>query len=149
MSQARCSRFKRYRRCSLLLETYPNFLLALCLWREARGEDRQGKIAVKHVILNRVKRPSGPYASCKDVVSTILCPYQFSTFNHNDPNASQFPRPEDRSWKECCQVVEEQTSDPTAGADHYFVTKSAIPKWADSSKLRCEIGAHSFYRIYL
>lgn len=134
------------------IETYPNLLLALCIWREARGETREGKIAVKHVILNRVAKPAGPFAKCKDITTNILCAYQFSSFNQNDANAGKLPRPDQAgewaSWEECCDVVDSKTTDPTGGADHYFVAGTAIPKWAHESKLTKIIGSHKFYKIY-
>src|SRR5437879_2493222 len=99
------------------IDTYPNILLALCIWREARGQDTAVKSGVKHVILNRAVRPSGPYVHCPDVVSNILAPYQFSSFNRNDPNASLLPNPKNsvdwEAWVQCCAVVDMEDVDPT------------------------------------
>ncbi len=58
-------------------------LLARCIWGEARGEPIQGKLAVAHVVLNRVKAQSYYGKTIRDV---ILKPWQFSCFNENDPN---------------------------------------------------------------
>lgn len=136
----------------MTLESYPNLLIALCIWREARGESREGKIAVKHVILNRVAKPKGPYVNCKDIASTVLCPWQFSSFNPKDANASKLPRPADKAdweaWLECCAIVDEPTTDPVNGADHYFVNGTPVPNWATENKLVKYLGSHKFYKIY-
>jgi N-acetylmuramoyl-L-alanine amidase len=70
-------------------------LMALCIWREARGEGELGRRGVGHVIRNRAEQP------CwwgNDVRSVILKKWQFSSFNENDPNSSLVPNPADRGW---------------------------------------------------
>ncbi len=58
------------------------YLLALCIWAEARSQGLEGMQAVGSVILNRAARP-GWWG--KDVKSVILAPKQFSSFNEDDP----------------------------------------------------------------
>lgn len=132
-------------------DSYPSFLAALCLWREARGESLWTQIAIKHVLLNRVAHPFGPYRHCQDLVSTILCPAQFSSFNADDPNAKLLPNPAHaadwRAWLQCCGVVDRGEEDPTGGATHYFDDSIPAPAWADPSKLTIKIGRFSFYRL--
>lgn len=48
--------------------------MAQVIYHEARGESREGKIAVGHVVLNRVK--SGKFG--RDVYSVVWQPRQFS-----------------------------------------------------------------------
>lgn len=131
--------------------SYANILLALAVWREARGSSRAAKSGVKHVILNRVADPKGPYAHCKDVVSTILCPYQFSSFTRNDPNAALLPNPATEgdwaAWLECCSVVDDNDPDGTSGATHYFDSSIKPPAWADPSKVTVKIDHFTFYRL--
>ena len=62
-----------------LTETY---LLALCIWAEARNQGLEGMQAVGSVILNRASHP-GWWG--KDVKSIILAPCQFSCFNADNP----------------------------------------------------------------
>jgi N-acetylmuramoyl-L-alanine amidase len=96
-------------------------LMALCIWREARGEQMMGKRGVGHVIANRVNARS---FFGHDIVSVILKPYQFSSFNPEDPNADKWPEDDDPSWMDSQQaakaVVSWNDSDLTAGALYYF-----------------------------
>jgi N-acetylmuramoyl-L-alanine amidase len=132
-------------------ESYTSLLMALCIWREARGQSREVKTAVKHVILNRAANPTGPYAKCHDVVSVILCPYQFSSFNRSDANAALMPNPKVtgdwNAWLECCAVVDAETQDPTSGANYYFDLSIKPPDWADPVRQTAQIGAMRFFRI--
>lgn len=66
--------------------------LARTLYGEARGEDKQGRIAVACVVLNRVKKQkmcgwrivAGQKVPTID--ATCLKKWQFSCWNENDPN---------------------------------------------------------------
>ena len=69
-------------------ELLVKFVLALAVYREARGESVIGKILVAQTIENRVQDRRWP-DTYRDVV---LQPWQFSAFNKNDPNALLFPR---------------------------------------------------------
>ena len=132
-------------------ESYSNLLLALCVWREARGCSADARRAVKHVILNRSAHPAGPYVKCKDVITNILCPYQFSSFNRTDPNASILPNPSNVSdwnaWLECCSIVDQDDFDLTKGANAYFDASIHPPAWADPSKMTIQIGTLKFFRL--
>ena len=55
--------------------SYPEWLLALCVWREARGEGEAGMRAVGHVIRNRV------FAKQGDWVKVVTAPNQFTSIN--------------------------------------------------------------------
>ena len=55
----------------------------MTLWQEARGEPREGQVAVAEVIRNRMQRK---YQSDGTVVGTVLRPYQFSGWNTGDAN---------------------------------------------------------------
>ncbi len=85
-----------------LEQIYEVFLLALVIWREARGETLAAKLAVAWVVRNRVQRP-GWWG--KDWGSVVLKPFQFSSFNHNDPNATRWPDPLDTSWEASLQIA--------------------------------------------
>jgi hypothetical protein len=96
-------------------------LLELCVYREARGETFDGKRGVAHVIRNRVY--SNVHWWGDDWHSVILHPYQFSSFNVSDPNASVWPVDTDPVWADCGQacipVFSGIDSDLTAGALYY------------------------------
>jgi N-acetylmuramoyl-L-alanine amidase len=141
--------------------TYEQFLAALTLWREARGSSKDAKVAVWHVILNRVAQAHKP-SSIQDVV---LAPKQFSSWNvkarpdlgldiyQTDPNAWKFPTPsfpaDWAAWLDCVGVVVNPTvTDPTGGANHYEdCPVGKLPVWADPTKITATIGPFRFYRL--
>lgn len=120
-------------------------LLSLCLWREARGETYRGKVAVAWAIKNRVQKPSW---WGRTYPSVILKPWQFSSFNGNDPNAVKFPAETDESWQTCLAIAEDVyadiAADPTGGATHYHAL-TVSPDWAKTAQFKVEIGNHRFY----
>lgn len=111
--------------------TDPIQLLALCIWREARGESLSAKIGVGWVIYNRCQMaPAQGFKA--DIMGNILKPWAFSSFMYGDPNASKYPEPGDRSWKDCLTAADTIDSvdkwtheelihkiDPTNGAVFY------------------------------
>lgn len=106
-------------------------MLRLCLWGEARGEQAEGQLAVAWVIKNRADKQGN---SIKEV---ILAPWQFSSFNHDDPNrdkmlsAHQFDPTGWARINAVCDLFESgYTIDPTKGATHYYVERMPNPpKW--------------------
>jgi spore germination cell wall hydrolase CwlJ-like protein len=126
----------------------PNVLTALCLWREARGEPKEAKRGVLHVIRNRQADGRWPNSP----VGVVLQPRQFSSFDTHDPNAVKWPQPSSVEWasfEECCELVEDPGTDPTAGATHYHSLPDnwPAPKWAKPEKLTVQIGALKFYKL--
>jgi Cell Wall Hydrolase len=100
------------------------YLIALCVYREARGESIEAKLGVAWVIRNRVKLPRW---WGHDWISVILHHFQFSSFNAtNNVQAETFPGPSDPSWADCwnaANVVYAETpsfADPTNGATYYY-----------------------------
>ncbi len=131
-------------------ESYGRVITAVCLWREARGCDQEARRAVLHVILNRARakfRGDSPLA-------VILAPYQFSSFNRTDANASLLPNPKAagdwRAWLECCALVDEPGADPTNGALMYHSYEPGSPRWPDwavQGKQTARAGPFWFYRV--
>jgi len=124
------------------------YLLALCLWREARGESFEGKAAVADVILNRVADPRWPDST----VGVITQRWQFSAFNANDPNVTKFPDPasnpaEWSAFVECFQVADQKLKEgPAIQADHYHTTSmQPFPKWTRRMRRVGVKGNHVFY----
>ena len=133
-------------------DMYSVVLLALCIWREARGELYDAKTGVAWTIKNRVAKPGWWGHSW---VSVILQPWQFSSFNHNDPNSGKFPTEADPSWQDSLDVAykvfNDAIPDPTGGATSYFDKSmdSDPPKWSsDGSNVKTvDLGALHFYKL--
>ena len=120
------------------------FMLALCIWREARGESLHGKRLVAQVIVNRMHDPRWP----SSIVGVVTQRKQFSCFNPGDPNALLFPAETDRAWMDCVTAADDVLSGPETftDANHYHTTGVA-PAWADPRNIVAREGAHVFYRL--
>ena len=130
-------------------QIYELFLLALCIWREARGEILDSKRGVAWVVRNRAAHSSWWGT---DVSSVILKPAQFSSFNANDPNAVKWPSPQDASWLASLEIASEVLAgavpDLTGGATYYFDDSIAQnpPAWAAQLEPCAKIGRLNFFR---
>jgi spore germination cell wall hydrolase CwlJ-like protein len=122
------------------------FMLGLCIWREARGETPKGRRLVGAVIRNRLASPRWPRE--KNYVDVVLAPYQFSSFNLNDPNVAKYPEPEDDAWPDCVAAADDTFSAPTpiTTANHYHVA-GLDPAWRDDKKVVAVEGHHIFYAL--
>lgn len=126
-------------------------LLALCVWREARGEIFDAKFAVACSIRNRVNHPRW---WGRDYRSVILDPWQYSSFNSGDPNATKFPGQTDAAYTECLEAAQnvlKGIADTTEGAVSYY-DKSLDhnpPKWSLSPQFAytVDLGALHFYTL--
>jgi spore germination cell wall hydrolase CwlJ-like protein len=123
---------------------------ALCVWREARGCSKDAKLAVAYVIRNRAADPKNRWP--KDEKRVCLEPWQFSSFNPDDPNFKKYPEEGSEVWKDCLTAVAQVKSnvpDPSLGATHYHSYPEGHPKWpkwAKAEKLTVRIGPFWFYR---
>jgi spore germination cell wall hydrolase CwlJ-like protein len=124
------------------------FLLALAIWREARGESYQAQLGVAYVIINRAKNPrwwGGP-----DIASVVLRPYQFTSFLKGDPNATKFPSHGDPAWASCWKAALSAylgaEADPTKGATSYY-SGSSVPPWAAAVDPIATIGPFKFFAV--
>lgn len=138
-------------------QMYDFVLLALVVWRESRGESLAGKQAVAWSIRNRVSNP-GWWG--KGWAGIILQPYQYSSFNRNDPNATHFPVSLDPSWADCLNVAQQVYTDsltampvipdPTNGATSYFDMSldHNPPTWSTDGGMTktVDIGRLHFYK---
>lgn len=122
------------------------FMMALCAWRESRGESRDARRGVLHVIHNRASKPSWWGTG---TIEVILKPYQFSCFNAGDPNATKIPGADDVAFKQILElaanVLVNQDEDLTDGATHYH-DRNVFPEWAAKMKVTATIGAFTFYK---
>jgi N-acetylmuramoyl-L-alanine amidase len=129
-----------------LPERSPLRCLALTLYWEARGEGREGMLAVAQVVLNRVAHRQFP----NDVCGVVLqggptAPCQFHWVCNGRDNR---PR-EARAWRAAQElaiaVLAERPPDVTRGA--LFFHHDAIERpWRLSRTRTAQIGAHVYYR---
>lgn len=122
-------------------------ILARTIYGEARGEPFEGKIAVGHVILNRVKK-GGWWGD--SIARVCLKDKQFSCWNQADPNWRVLVEIDDRDrlFRECKAaaygVVGRTFTDETKGATHYH-TKTVSPTWSEGREPCVVIGNHKFF----
>jgi N-acetylmuramoyl-L-alanine amidase len=121
-------------------------LLALCLWREARGEGRTGMEAVACVLRNRVNRDKSTYyaeATKRLQFSSLTAP--------GDPELNLWPLTTDPQWQIALVIAEDMSTnviaDVTLGATLYYADSIAFPATWDRSKVRqtAHIGHHIFF----
>lgn len=133
--------------------TTTQFIEALAIYREARGESMPAKAAMLAVIRNRAT--DSQFRWPRTTVGVIIQPLQFSSFNANDPNATVWPVPgvspgSWQAWCDCCSVVTTpMTADPTDGATNYEALPDGAkkPAWADPAKITVQIGKTRFYKL--
>lgn len=110
------------------------YLLAKCVYAEARGESYEGQVAVAAVILNRVKSPDFP----NTIAGVIYQPWAFTAVNDGqinlEPNATAYQAARDamNGW------------DPTYGCLYYYNPKTATNKWIRNRQIVVTIGKHVF-----
>jgi len=131
----------------------PSVLLAMCIFGEARGECDEGKLAVGCVVRNRVEC-EGRYGT--GFAGVILKPWQFSSFNANDPNRHKLLEPlkyeSAAVWEACFAaaeaILEEDVEDLTEGAVFYFGPPCCAPPkpWGDVVPT-VKIGSLNFYGL--
>jgi spore germination cell wall hydrolase CwlJ-like protein len=123
-----------------------NNLAIAVIWQEARGEPREGKMAVGEVIRNRMRLR---YSSDGTVVGTVMRPYQFSGMNTDDKNRiGAFNLDDDDPLVlDCAQAwAESQWSDYSNGATLYHAAGMDIfPWWVPNCRKVAEVGGHIFY----
>ena len=131
---------------------YDQFMGALCLWREGRGQSKVALTGVWYVIQNRAADAKKRWP--QTIPGVILQHAQFSSFLQSDPNVTKFPLPGStqdwRAWLDCLDVVTVPIGgDPTNGANHYesLPPDAHKPDWADPEKISARIGSFRFYKL--
>lgn len=119
------------------------------IWQEAQGEPYEGKCAVGEVIRDRTLKN---YFSHGSIASTVLWPYQFSGWNHNNGSdlreRSCVIDDTDPVVIDCIRAWNQsKTSRYAKGALLYCNMNLAHPSWAKPEKLIVEIGQHSFFAV--
>lgn len=135
-------------------EMWDKAMLALAMWREARGEGREGMRAVGHVIMNRARAGHG------DVSDAVCRRNQFSSISvHGDSQTTLWPTDGDLNWATACVLTEDiftgDDLDITNGAIYYWNpdTASDASGWfrtnVATSPLMMKVatlGHHVFYK---
>lgn len=129
-------------------------VMTLTVWAEARGESREGKVAVAASIFNRFNAKR--WFSGQSLAETCQFPWQYSCWNKNDPNRAKLLAlsPEKASYKTCQEAVlqaEQGLLLPEwwdRKVTHYFNPKAVAktPTWAVGEPIAGVIGRHQFYR---
>lgn len=114
--------------------------LAEAIYFEARGESRQGQLAVAEVILNRVDNRRFPSSVC----GVINQPQQFSyTIGGTKSIRNK------GAYREAVKNAEAALSSPSrnlTGGATYFHTRAVRPDWSSRFTRTAQIGHHIFYR---
>lgn len=127
-------------------------LLALLLWREARGEAPQTRRCVGWTVKNRVLKPTW---WGRDWIGVMTMAQQYSSIAHvGDPNTIKYPAAVDTSWMSCMDIATEVYNsspgfDASQGCTHYF-DKSLDdnpPEWASRMTHVFDSGNLRFYHV--
>ncbi len=121
--------------------------MALNIYFEARGEPAIGKLAVGHVVMNRVAARSYPESVCGVVrqggeIRRHRCQFSWWCDGKSD-------RPRDvAAWEESLllarHILTGGSADPTAGALWYHADYVS-PRWKDALREGPTFGRHIFY----
>ena len=110
------------------------YLLAKCVYGEARGEPYVGKVAVAAVVLNRVKNSNFP----NTIAGVIYQPLAFTAVADGQINLT----PDN----ECIAAAQDALNgwDPTNGCLYYYNPKTATSAWIYTRQVKLVIGNHRF-----
>jgi len=132
-------------------------LTALTIYGEARGESRDGRIAVGSVIMERVKHREWDGETIHEV---CLMPYQFSCYLPHDPNFRELARiaeawdesfPKSATLRQCYKIasglIEGTIERNVNGALQYLNPRACkeLPEWTKTMKMVDAVGHHVFY----
>ena len=110
------------------------YILAKCIFAEARGETYVGQVAVGAVILNRVASPDFP----NTIYGVVYQPWAFTSVSDGqmnlEPNSTAYQAAQDalNGW------------DPTYGCLYYYNPAVATSSWIFNRQTVVEIGNHIF-----
>jgi cell wall hydrolase len=133
--------------------SYGEWLAALAIWREARGQSLQAMHAIWWVIQNRVMDKRWP----NTVSGVVRQRLQFSSMTASgDPNLLVYPEEPANGaapapdWVAFLNaqvaITTDLGGDPTHGANHYHsMPIGKEPHWADPAKMTVAIGPFRFY----
>ena len=112
------------------------YLLARCVYGEARGEPYKGQVAVAAVILNRTKNSGFP----NSIAGVIYQPGAFSVVADGQINLS----PDETALRAARDAM--NGWDPTGGCLYYYNPDKTSNAWMLSRPIALRIGDHVFCR---
>lgn len=120
--------------------------LALNVYKEARGEPVEGKLAVAMVTLNRSKKQDKPV--CEVVFARKQFSWTITDVRHGKVKKTAMPDFRSRVWNDCLAIarVSMLVRDRTGGAT-FFHEKSIRPYWTKSLAYVGQWGNHKFYKV--
>lgn len=110
------------------------YLLAKCVYAEARGEPYVGKVAVAAVILNRVEHPDFP----NTIYGVVYQPWAFTAVFDGQINLE----PDEVAYQAAQDAL--NGWDPTYGCIYYYNPETATSEWIFSREVVVTIGKHNF-----
>jgi spore germination cell wall hydrolase CwlJ-like protein len=123
--------------------------LADAIYFEARGESREGQIAVAQVVLNRVKNPNYPKSICGVVYqgddNLHRCQFSFACDGKRDRITDK------GAWSRAVSIARQFLANREAlyiesvGSSTNYHATSVSPRWASTMKRMDTIGSHIFY----
>ena len=128
--------------------TYEEGLAVATMWQEARGSDDKARLAVAHVIRNRMAQM---YTSDGTVAGTVLVPWQFSGWmDATIARESLVYAGTDSLDLEGIWQQSATEPDPTDGAVLYYSPAAmsppgTVPSWVASSRLTLDLPDFKFY----
>ena len=121
--------------------------LAEAIYFEGRGEQREGQLAIAHVVLNRAAAKGTPKGACDVIREGEELGKGKCQFSWRCDGKSDHPT-ENAAWSEAQQladvVLKGETNDPTHGALYFHHTK-VQPDWSAKLRRTAEIGNHIYY----
>lgn len=115
-------------------ESYDSYLLAKCIYAEARGEEYIGKVAVGAVILNRVASPDFP----DTIYGVIYQPWAFTAVHDGQINLE----PDGACYQAATDAL--NGWDPTYGCLYYYNPSTASSSWIFNRQTVVTYGEHVF-----
>jgi spore germination cell wall hydrolase CwlJ-like protein len=122
--------------------------LALAVYWEGKTEAREGRLAVAHTVLNRMKSPEFPDTICGVVAQKPDGGRKGCQFSWWCDGKQDEPK-DDGDWDQAvaaARAAMTDAADPTRGALYFHSVKIRPPAWASKRKRIGRIGDHVFYR---
>jgi len=132
-----------------LWKSYQISLLALAMWREARGEGSEAMIAIGCALRNRAQKP------CwwgKNLIAVITKKWQVSSMAApGDRQLILYPQEGDKAFDQALslagQVINGLVENLFPGADSWYDDSIPAPKWATKDNFCGKIGRLSFHNV--
>lgn len=126
------------------LSIEPDELVCLTrnIYHEARGESREGQIAIAYVTLNRVHSEEFGETICEVVYSAE----QFAWTDDDLPDDPEEKFVYTKAMVAALDVIRGSVPDPTLGATYFYNPDHADPFWSRRFAETATIGGHRFMR---